>query len=132
MRSALALNNSAHKMPRPPCLMGAKRLHLWIRTMDRKRLSHLCALPLALALVPGVAGAQAPEHSDAAPVEVPADAPLALSTPERDAGKLMPSNPFARTPAASDWAGRVGIDYSKHAITAGEFQTDTVLRADAA
>jgi hypothetical protein len=71
--------------------------------MDRKRLSHLCALPLALALLPGVAAAQAPEHSnDEAPVELPADAPLDLSTPEPDAGKLMPSNPFARTPAASD------------------------------
>jgi hypothetical protein len=95
--------------------------------MDRKRLSHLCALPLALALLPGVAGAQAPEHSDASPVESPADAPLDLSTPEPDAGKLMPSNPFARTPAASDWAGRVGIDYSKPAIPAVTFQPDQLL-----
>jgi hypothetical protein len=67
--------------------------------MDRKRLSQLCAL--ALALLPGMAAAQALEHSnDEAPVELPADAPLDLSTPEPDAGK--PSNPFARTPAASD------------------------------
>jgi hypothetical protein len=96
--------------------------------MDRKRLSHLCALPLALALLPGVAAAQAPEHSnDEAPVELPADAPLDLSTPEPDAGKLTPGNPFARTPSASDWAGKVGIDYSKPAIPAVTFQPDQLL-----
>ena len=96
--------------------------------MDQKRRWHLCALPLALALLPGVAGAQAPEHSnDEAPVELPADAPLDLSTPEPDAGKLTPSNPFARMPAASDWAGRVGIDYSKPAIPTVTFQPDQLL-----
>jgi len=96
--------------------------------MDRKRRWHLCALPLALALLPGVVWAQAPEHSnDEAPVELPADAPLDLSTPEPDAGKLTPSNPFARMPAASDWAGRVGIDYSKPAIPAVTFQPDELL-----
>jgi hypothetical protein len=94
--------------------------------MDRKRLSQLCAL--ALALLPGMAAAQALEHSnDEAPVELPADAPLDLSTPEPDAGKLTPSNPFARTPAASDWAGRVGIDYTKPAIPAVTFQPDQLV-----
>jgi hypothetical protein len=123
MLPAFVLNNSAHKMPRPPCLIGAKRSHLRNRTMDRKRLSQLCALPLALALLPGMAGAQAPEHAnDEAPVELPADAPLDLSTPEPDAGKLTPSNPFAHTPPASDWAGKAGIDYSKPAIPAVTFQ----------
>jgi hypothetical protein len=96
--------------------------------MDRKRLSQLCALPLALALLPGMAGAQAPEHAnDEAPVELPADAPLDLSTPEPDAGKLTPSNPFAHTPPASDWAGKAGIDYSKPAIPAVTFQPDQLL-----
>jgi hypothetical protein len=96
--------------------------------MDRKRLSQLCALPLALALLPGVTAAQAPEHfNDEAPVELPPDAPLDLSTPEPDAGTLTPSNPFARSPAASDWAGRVGIDYSKPAIPAVTFQPDQSL-----
>src|SRR5262245_46114561 len=87
--------------------------------MDRKRLSQLCALPLALALLPGMAAAQALEHgNDEAPVELPADAPLDLSTPEPDTGKLTPSKPVAHTPPASDWAGKVGIDYSKPAISA--------------
>jgi hypothetical protein len=96
--------------------------------MDRKRLSQLCALPLALAVLPGVAAAQAPEHSnDEAAVELPPDAPLDLSTPEPDAGTLTPSNPFARSPGASDWAGRVGIDYSKPAIPAVTFQPDQSL-----
>jgi hypothetical protein len=94
--------------------------------MDRNGLSHL--LLLALALLPGMAGAQAPEHAnDEAPVELPADAPLDLSTPEPDAGKLTPGNPFARTPSASDWAGKVGIDYSKPAIPAVTFQPDQLL-----
>jgi hypothetical protein len=96
--------------------------------MDRKRLSQLCALPLALTLLPGMAAAQAPEHSnDEAPVELPADAPLDLSTPAPDVGTLTPSNPFARTPAASDWAGRVGIDYTKPAIPAVTFQPDQLV-----
>jgi hypothetical protein len=73
-------------------------------------------------------GSASTEHSnDEAPVELPADAPLDLSTPEPDAGKLTPSNPFARTPSASDWAGKVGIDYSKPAIPAVTFQPDQLL-----
>jgi hypothetical protein len=93
------------------------------RTMRRRRLLQLCALLLALALLPGIARAQAADDSkDKATPELPTDAPLDLSTPEVDAGKFAPVNPFAGEPATSDWAGRVGIDYSKPAIPAVTFQ----------
>jgi len=47
----------------------------------------LCALPLVLALLPGAALAQTPDHAnDEAPLELPADAPLDLSTPELEPG----------------------------------------------
>src|SRR5260370_1372766 len=65
-----------------------------------------CALPMALALVLGPARAQAPEHSmDEAPLELPADAPLDLSTPEPDSGKLKGMTPFADRASALDWNG---------------------------
>jgi hypothetical protein len=82
----------------------------------------LWALPLVLALLPGTALAQAPEPTnDEAPLELPADTPLDLSTPELDPGKSAPT-PFAEKPPASDWAGKVGIDYNKPAIPAVTFQ----------
>jgi hypothetical protein len=96
--------------------------------MHRKRALQLCALALALALLPAAARGQAADHpNDEAPLELPADAPLDLSTPELDAGKLAPSNPFPRTPPASDWAGKAGVDYSKPAIPAVMFQPEQLL-----
>src|SRR5215471_14834001 len=66
------------------------------RTMHPTRALQLCALPMALALLLGPARAQAPEHStDEAPLDLPADAPLDLSTPEPDSGKLKGMTPFA-------------------------------------
>jgi len=87
----------------------------------------LCALPLVLALLPGAALAQTPDHAnEEAPLELPADAPLDL-TPELEPGKLTPTTPFAEKPPASDWAGKVGIDYSKPAIPAVMFQPEQLL-----
>ena len=69
---------------------------------------------MALTLLLGPARAQAPEHStDEAPLELPADAPLDLSTPEPDSGKLKGMTPFADRASALDWNGKAGIDYSK-------------------
>jgi len=88
----------------------------------------LCALPMALALLLGPARAQAPEHStDEAPLELPADAPLDLSTPEPDSGKLKGMTPFADRASALDWNGKAGIDYSKPSIPAVTFQPDQLL-----
>ena len=93
------------------------------RTKRRRRPLELCALLLALTLLPGIARAQAADDpKDEATPELPVDAPLDLSTPEVDAGKFAPVDPFAGKPATSDWAGRVGIDYSKPAIPAVTFQ----------
>jgi hypothetical protein len=71
----------------------------------------LCALPMTLtmtlALLLGPAWAQAPERSkDEAPVELPADAPLDLSTPEPDAGTLKVTTPFADKPSTPEWITR--------------------------
>jgi hypothetical protein len=98
------------------------------RKMHPSRLLQLCALPVALALLLGSAQAQTPEPSkDETPLELPADEPLDLSTPEPDAGTLKPTNPFARTPSAPDWNGKVGIDYSKPSIPAVTFQPEQLL-----
>src|SRR5438270_8942525 len=94
--------------------------------MHRRRPLYLWAL--ALARLPSALRAQEPDTAnESAPVELPADAPLDLSTPELDPGKLAPTTPFAEKPAASDWAGKVGIDYSKPAIPAVTFQPDQLL-----
>src|SRR5215469_5101525 len=87
------------------------------RTMHLTRALHLCALPMALALFLGPARAQAPGHStDEAPLELAAAAPLDLSTPEPDSGKLKGMTPFADRASALDWNGKAGIDYSKPSI----------------
>ena len=80
----------------------------------------LCALPMALALLLGPARAQAPEHSTD-------EAPLDLSTPEPDSGKLKGMTPFADRASALDWNGKAGIDYSKPSIPAVTFQPDQLL-----
>jgi hypothetical protein len=88
----------------------------------------LCALPLVLTLLAGPALAQAEDPAnDEAALELPADASLDLSTPEFEPGKLTPTAPFAEKPPASDWAGKVGIDYSKPAIPAVTFQPEQLL-----
>src|SRR5438094_306236 len=118
-----ALDHSAHKMPSPWCSMKRER---WKRTMHRRQMLYLWAL--ALALLPSALRAQEPDTAnESAPVELPADAPLDLSTPEFDPGKLTPTTPFAEKPAASDWAGKVGVDYSKPAIPAVTFQPEQLL-----
>src|SRR5437016_6658957 len=118
-----ALDHSAHKMPSPWCSMKRQR---WKRTMHRRRILYLWAF--ALALLPSALRAQEPDTAnESAAVELPADAPLDLSTPELDPGKLTPTTPFAEKPAASDWAGKVGVDYSKPAIPAVTFQPEQLL-----
>ena len=97
----------------------------------------LCALAIVLTLVPGAALAQAPDPAtdetapelpaDETAPELPADAPLDLSTPELEPGQLTPKIPLAEKPPASDWAGKVGIDYSKPAIPAVTFQPEQLL-----
>ena len=96
--------------------------------MHRRRRLQLCALSLALTLLPGAARAQTVEPSDdAAPAELSADAPLDLSTPEPDAGKLAPIHPSADNAPAADWSGKVGVDYTKPAIPAVTFQPEQLL-----
>ena len=75
--------------------------------MHPTRALQLCALPMALTLLLGPARAQAPEHStDEAPLKLPADAPLDLSTPKPDSGKLKGMTPFADRASALDWNGK--------------------------
>src|SRR5262249_21461898 len=96
--------------------------------MHPRRVLQLCALPMALGLVLGPARAQAPDPpKDEAPLELPADEPLDLSTPEPDAGALKVTTPFAGKAAAPDWNGKVGVDYSKPAIPAVTFQPEQLL-----
>jgi hypothetical protein len=96
--------------------------------MHPKRMLPLCALPVALGLLLAPARAQAPEPSkDEAPLELPADEPLDLSTPEPDAGTLKVTTPFADKPSAPEWISKAGIDYSKPAIPAVTFQPDQLL-----
>jgi hypothetical protein len=97
---------------------------VWNRMMHRPL--QLCALVLTLLAGPALAQAEEPAN-DEAPPELPADAPLDLSTPEVEPGKLTPAAPFAEKPLASDWAGKVGIDYSKPAIPAVMFQPEQLL-----
>ena len=96
--------------------------------MHPTRVLQLCALPMALTLLLGPARAQAPEQSkDEAPLELPADEPLDLSTPEPDAGTLKTPTPLAGKPSAPDWNGKAGIDYSKPSIPAMTFQPEQLL-----
>ena len=93
--------------------------------MHRRRGLELCVLSLALALLPAAARAQTAEpSSDAAPAELSADAPLDLSTPEPDAGKLAPLHPSADKASGAEWSGKVGVDYTKPAIPAAAFQPE--------
>jgi hypothetical protein len=86
----------------------------------------LCALPMALSLLLAPARAQAPEPSqEEAPPELPADAPLDLSTPEPDPGALKLTTPFADKPSTPEWISKAGIDYSKPAIPADKAAIDT-------
>src|SRR5262249_8016714 len=62
-----------------------------------------------------------------APPERPADAPLALSTPEPEPGPLKVTPPSADKPSTPEWISKAGIDYSKPAIPAATFQPDQLL-----
>jgi hypothetical protein len=103
--------------------------NLRIGPMYRMRGLQLCALSLALPLLPGAAGAQT--SIGAAPAEVSSDAPLDsslpeldLSTPELDAGKLAPIHPSSDKTSEPSWFGKVGVDYTKPAIPATTFQPE--------
>ena len=96
--------------------------------MHPRRMLPLCALPMALSLLLAPARAQVPEPSqEEAPPELPADAPLDLSTPEPEAGALKPTTPLADKPSTPEWINKAGIDYSKPAIPAVTFQPDQLL-----
>jgi hypothetical protein len=107
-------------------------MNLRIGPMHRMRGLQLCALSLALTLLPGAARAQTAEpSSDAAPAELSPDAPLDpsmpeldLSTPEPDPGKLGHIHPSTGKASAADWSGKVGVDYTKPAIPAATFQPE--------
>jgi hypothetical protein len=111
-RAIFAFGTFAQKMPRPWDSMAA--MNLRIGPMHRMRGLQLCALSLALTLLPGAARAQTAEpSSDAAPAELSPDAPLDpsmpeldLSTPEPDPGKLGPIHPSTGKASAADWSGR--------------------------
>src|SRR5262249_59863683 len=86
---------------------GTKESNLRTLTMHPSRVLQLCALPMALILLLGPARAQAPDQSkDETPVELPADEPLDLSTPEPDADTLKAPTPFAVKPSAPDWTSK--------------------------
>src|SRR5262249_57455116 len=93
--------------------------------MHPSRVLQLCALPMALILLLGPARAE--ESEDETPVELPADPPLDLSTPEPDADTLKAPTPVAVKPSAPDWTSKAGIDYSKPSIPAVTFQPDQLL-----
>ena len=90
-----------------------------------------CAIAVALPCVlPGAARAPrgAGHSTDEAPLELPADAPLDLSTPEPDAGTLKTAD-SAGGQAVRTRLERQGsaIDYSKPSIPAVMFQPEQLL-----
>src|SRR5262249_12544532 len=110
-------------MPRQSCWWNKGKSNLRNRTMHPTRALQLCAFPMALTLLLGPARAQAPEHpTDEAPLKLPTDAPLDLSTPEPDSGKLKGMTPFADRASALDWNGKAGIDYRKPSFPAADLQ----------
>ena len=95
--------------------------------MDARRLLPVCVVPIALVLVAGVARAQTQQqHPGDAPsepaLELPADEPLDLSTPEPE--ELKGIRPLSEQPLASPWDSKVGIDYHKPSIPATNFQPE--------
>jgi hypothetical protein len=95
--------------------------------MDARRLLPVCVVPIALVLVAGVARAQTQQqHPGGAPsepaLELPADEPLDLSTPEPE--ELKGIRPLSERPLASPWDSKVGIDYHKPSIPATNFQPE--------
>ena len=95
--------------------------------MDARRLLPVCVVPMALVLVAGVARAQTQQqHPGGAPsepaLELPADEPLDLSTPEPE--ELKGIRPLSERPLASPWDSKVGIDYHKPSIPATNFQPE--------
>jgi hypothetical protein len=104
-----------------------------------------CAVPMALIavfaafLAAGVAQAQEstsqpanlpksqPEDpADEATLELPADVPLDLSTPEPESGGKL-KNPFATKAIATDWSGKAGIDARRSSIPAADLQPDQLV-----
>ena len=90
--------------------------------MHPTRLLRVCALPMALVLLAPLARGQERDASEEAPLALPADEPLDLSTPEPEDASANGAHPFAGKPAASDWSSRVGIDYRKPSIPGADFQ----------
>src|SRR5262245_30142152 len=97
--------------------------------MHPPRVLKLCVLPmtltLGLILLLGPSGGAGPDQAkDEPPVELPADAPLDLSTPEPYADTIKAPTPFAVKPSAPDRSSKAGIDYSKPSTPAVTFQPD--------
>lgn len=91
--------------------------------MDPRRLLSVCALPMALVLLAGLARAQAPQQDPEEPaLELPTGEPLDLSTPEPD--EIKGAKPLVDRPPASALDSKVGIDYRKPSIPATTFQPD--------
>ena len=125
---AAAMRRFGPQNAKGSCSMGASNRTRGPRTMHPRRMLPLCALPMALSLLLAPARAQVPEPSkEEAPPELPADAPLDLSTPEPEAGALKPTTPLADKPSTPEWINKAGIDYSKPAIPAVTFQPDQLL-----
>ena len=96
--------------------------------MTSRRLLHVCATPMALVLVAGLARAQAPQQQEPqdAPgepaLELPTEEPIDLSTPEPE--DIKGARPSVERPVAAPWDSKVGVDYRKPSIPATNFQPD--------
>jgi hypothetical protein len=95
--------------------------------MHPRRLLSVCALPMALVLLAGLARAQAPQQDpqDTASepaLELPTGELLDLSTPEPD--EIKGAKPLVDRPPAAAVDSKVGIDYRKPSIPATTFQPD--------
>ena len=85
----------------------------------------MCAVPMALVLVAGLARAQAPQQQrpQDAPgepaLELPTDEPIDLSTPGPE--DIKGAKPFVERPVAAPWDSKVGVDYRKASNFCDEF-----------
>jgi hypothetical protein len=80
----------------------------------------ICGLPLH-----GVR-AEPLESSEDVPLEWQTGEPLDLSTPLPASGLGKPKT-MSKSPAATDWNAKVGVDYNKPAIPAAEFRPDQLM-----
>ena len=101
--------------------------------MDARRLLPVCVVPIALVLVAGVARAPDPKQQASGrrrpsepALELPADEPLDLSTPEPD--ELKGIKPLVDAAAGVAGDSKVGIDYHKPSIPADRLPARTAHR----